>query len=201
MKEDSWRKPAAVGDELHDRLDPVRRLRAGVSVPEPPIPDDRKRRDQQHGEDRESPMRFIPAPLISRASLPSRCIRHRSRRADATHQPAGAGIYVSSAQQLSCSFTERVFGLHIAGEPRIASNINGAGQMDKLPFTIEILEFEDERSVVIDRVIGGSVYFEEAKRIGQHLLSIVDAGTRPRGYRVVSNNHELVYTWRSGDGG
>jgi hypothetical protein len=113
----------------------------------------------------------------------------------------GAGIYVSSAQQLSCSFTERVFGLHIAGEPRIASNINGAGQMDKLPFTIEILEFEDERSVVIDRVIGGSVYFEEAKRIGQHLLSIVDAGTRPRGYRVVSNNHELVYTWRSGDGG
>jgi hypothetical protein len=109
---------------------------------------------------------------------------------------------VSSAQQLSCSFTEKVFGLHITGEPRIASNINGAGQMaDKLPFTIEILEFEDERPVVIDRVIGGSVYFEEAKRIGQHLLSIVDARTRPHGYRVLSNNHELVYTWKSGDGG
>jgi hypothetical protein len=72
---------------------------------------------------------------------------------------------------------------------------------DKLPFTIEILEFEDERPVVVDRVIGGSVYFEEAKRIGQHLLSIVDAGTRPHGYRVLSNNHELVYSWRSGDGG
>jgi hypothetical protein len=109
---------------------------------------------------------------------------------------------VSSAQQLSCSFAEQVFGLHIAGEPRIASNINGAGQMvDKLPFTIEILEFEDERPVVNDRVIGGSVYFEEAKRIGQHLLSIVDARTRPHGYRVLSNNHEPVYTWRSGDGG
>jgi len=52
---------------------------------------------------------------------------------------------------------------------------------DKLPFTIEILGFEDERLVVIDRVIGGSVYFEEAKRIGQHLLSIVDAGIRPHG--------------------
>jgi hypothetical protein len=109
---------------------------------------------------------------------------------------------VSSAQQLSCSFTEQVFGLHIAEEPRIASNINGAGQMaDKLPFTIEILEFEGERSAVIDRVIGGTVFFEEAKRIGQHLLSIADAGTRRRGYRVLSNNHELVYTWRSGDGG
>jgi hypothetical protein len=109
---------------------------------------------------------------------------------------------VSSAQQLSCSFAEQVFGLHIAGEPWIASNINGAGQMvDKLPFTIEILEFEDERQVVIDRVIGGSVSFEEAKRIGQHLLSVVDARTRPHGYRVLSNNHEPVYTWRSGDGG
>ena len=70
---------------------------------------------------------------------------------------------------------------------------------DKLPFTIEILEFEDERPVVVDRVIGGSVYFEEAKRIGQHLLSIVDAGTRPHGYRVLSDDHELVYAWRPGD--
>jgi hypothetical protein len=37
---------------------------------------------------------------------------------------------------------------------------------DKLPFTIEILEFDDERPVVLDRVIGGSMYLEEAKRIG-----------------------------------
>jgi hypothetical protein len=54
---------------------------------------------------------------------------------------------------------------------------------DKLPFTIEILEFDDERPVVLDRVIGGSMYLEEAKRIGQHLLSLVDSGTRPHGYR------------------
>jgi len=72
---------------------------------------------------------------------------------------------------------------------------------DQLPFTIEILEFEDERPVVIDRVIGGGLYFEEAKRIGQHLLSITDAGTRPHGYRVLSNNHEMVYSWRSDDSG
>jgi hypothetical protein len=68
---------------------------------------------------------------------------------------------------------------------------------DRLPFTIEILEFEDELPVVIDRVIGGTVHFEEAKRIGQHLLSIADAGTRPHGYRVLSNNHELVYSSQS----
>src|ERR1700736_1750308 len=71
---------------------------------------------------------------------------------------------------------------------------------DKLPFTIEILEFEDDRSVVLDRVIGGSVYLKEAKRIGQYLLSIVDAGTRPKGYRVLSHDHELAYTWQPGDG-
>jgi hypothetical protein len=70
---------------------------------------------------------------------------------------------------------------------------------DKLPFTIEILEFGDERPLVLDRVIGGSVYFEEAKRIGQHLLSFVDAGARPHGYRIFSNDRELVYTWCSGD--
>ena len=70
---------------------------------------------------------------------------------------------------------------------------------DKLPFTIEILEFGDECPLVLDRVIGGSVYLEEAKRIGQHLLSIVDAGARPHGYRIFSNDRELVYTWHPGD--
>ena len=71
---------------------------------------------------------------------------------------------------------------------------------DKLPFTIEILEFGDECPLVLDRVIGGSVYLEEAKRIGQHLFSIVDAGTRPKGYCVLSHDHELVYAWQA-DGG
>jgi hypothetical protein len=70
---------------------------------------------------------------------------------------------------------------------------------DKLPFTIEILEFEDGRPVVRDRVIGGSVYLEEAKRIGQHLLSLVDAGTRTHGYRVLNHDHELVYDWQPDD--
>ena len=70
---------------------------------------------------------------------------------------------------------------------------------DKLPFTIEILEFEDESPAALDRVIGGSVSFEEAKLIGQHLLSVVDTGTRPRGYRVLSHDQEVVYIWRPDD--
>jgi hypothetical protein len=70
---------------------------------------------------------------------------------------------------------------------------------DKLPFTIEILGFDDERPIVLDRVIGGSLYLEEAKRIGRRLFSIVDSGTRPQGYRVLSHDHVSVYTWRPGD--
>lgn len=71
---------------------------------------------------------------------------------------------------------------------------------DRLPLTIEILGFEDGHPVVLDRVIGGSVYLEEAKRIGQHLFSIVDAGTRPKGYCVLSRDHKLVYAWQPSDG-
>ena len=71
---------------------------------------------------------------------------------------------------------------------------------DKLPFTIEILEFvENEGPVVLDRVIGGSAYFDEAKRIGHHLLSIVDAAKRPLGFRILSNDSEVVYRWSSSD--
>ena len=71
--------------------------------------------------------------------------------------------------------------------------------IDKVPFTIEILGSGHDSSVIVDRVIGGSVYFEEAKRIGQHLLSVVDTGTRPRGYRVLSHDQEVVYIWRPDD--
>jgi hypothetical protein len=71
---------------------------------------------------------------------------------------------------------------------------------DRLPLTIEILGFEDGHPVVLDRVIGGSVYLEEAKRIGQHLLSTVDAGTLAKGYCVLSHDHELIYTSQPGHG-
>jgi hypothetical protein len=70
---------------------------------------------------------------------------------------------------------------------------------DRLPFTIEILGFDEPVPVVLDRVIGGSVYLDEAKRIGHHLLSLVENGTRPLGYCVLSHDQESVYTWRRGD--
>ena len=46
------------------------------------------------------------------------------------------------------------------------------------PLTIEILALGPGGTLVIDRVTGGTNYFDEAKRIGEHLLSRteLDAG-------------------------
>jgi hypothetical protein len=66
----------------------------------------------------------------------------------------------------------------------------------QLPLTIEILGSKDGKSVVLDRVIGGSAYLDEAKRIGQRLLSIVDAETPPIGYRILSRDRDVVYDWQ-----
>jgi hypothetical protein len=68
---------------------------------------------------------------------------------------------------------------------------------ERLPLTIEIIGFKNGHPVVLDRVIGGSLYLEEAKRIGQHLLSIVDSEQRPKGYCVLRRDHELVYVWQA----
>jgi hypothetical protein len=46
-------------------------------------------------------------------------------------------------------------------------------------------------------VIGGTVYLDEAKRIGHHLLSITE-GT-PKAFRVVSQAHQLIYEWQVAD--
>ena len=70
---------------------------------------------------------------------------------------------------------------------------------DRLPLTIEILGLDEPVPVVLDRVIGGSVYLDEAKRIGHHLLALVENGTRPLGYRILSHDLESVYSWRPGD--
>ena len=52
--------------------------------------------------------------------------------------------------------------------------------------------------MVLDRVIGGTVSIDEAKRIGQRLLSVVDAETAPTGYRILSPDHDLIYDWQVG---
>ena len=68
----------------------------------------------------------------------------------------------------------------------------------KQPLTIEIFGLKDGVPVVLDRVIGGSVSLDETKRIGRRLFSIVDAETRPEGYRILGHDHELIYDWQSG---
>ena len=69
--------------------------------------------------------------------------------------------------------------------------------MIKQPLTVEVFRLNDGVSVVLDRVIGGSVSLDETKRIGRRLFSIVDAETRPEGYRILGHDHELIYDWQS----
>lgn len=70
----------------------------------------------------------------------------------------------------------------------------------RTPLTIEIIGLKDGNLVVLDRVIGGTVYVDEAKRIGRRLLSIVDTEARPKGYRIISDDRELIYAWHAGQG-
>jgi hypothetical protein len=65
----------------------------------------------------------------------------------------------------------------------------------RLPLTIEVFGLKNDESVILERVIGATVYLDEAKRIGRRLLFKVDAETQPRGYRILSD-YELIYTWR-----
>jgi hypothetical protein len=69
---------------------------------------------------------------------------------------------------------------------------------DKAPLTIEIIGIKKGRLVVLDRVIGGTIFIDEAKRIGERLLSIVDAEAAPTGYRILSYDHDLIYDWQVG---
>jgi len=68
--------------------------------------------------------------------------------------------------------------------------------MIKQPLTVEVFGLKDGVPVVLDRVIGGSVSLDEAKRIGRRLFSIVDAEIR-QGFRILGHDHELIYDWQS----
>jgi hypothetical protein len=66
--------------------------------------------------------------------------------------------------------------------------------MDREPLTIEILgRSNGNQPAVLDRVIGGTVYLDEAKRIGYHLLSITE-GT-PKAFLVLTQGNQLFYQW------
>lgn len=70
--------------------------------------------------------------------------------------------------------------------------------VDREPLTIEVLGAgNDAQGAVLDRVIGGTIDLDEAKRIGHRLLSITEGA--PTAFRVVSQAHELLYEWYVAD--
>jgi hypothetical protein len=72
--------------------------------------------------------------------------------------------------------------------------------IDQQPLTIEILGLGNgTEPVVLDRVIGGTIYLDEAKRIGHRLFEKTAEETTPRGFRVLSRQHHVVYEWHAGD--
>jgi hypothetical protein len=73
--------------------------------------------------------------------------------------------------------------------------------INREPLTIEILGgSEASHPIVVDCVIGGTIHMDEAKRIGRHLLSIIDSAVvRPQGFRILGPRRELLYAWRIGD--
>jgi chemotaxis receptor (MCP) glutamine deamidase CheD len=71
--------------------------------------------------------------------------------------------------------------------------------VDKRPLTTEILALGPEGPIVRDRVIGGTTVLDEAKRIGERLLSRTEIAVGHRGYRILSSDLQVLYTWPSGD--
>jgi len=67
------------------------------------------------------------------------------------------------------------------------------------PLTIEILALGSGAPSVIDRVTGGTFYFDEAKRIGERLLSRTEVEVGYGGYRILNSDLRVLYTWPSGD--
>ena len=66
--------------------------------------------------------------------------------------------------------------------------------MDREPLTIKVLGGSTGApNAVLDRLIGGTIDLDEAKRIGGHLLSITEGA--PTAFRVLSQAHQLLYEW------
>ena len=53
--------------------------------------------------------------------------------------------------------------------------------------------------IVRDRVIGGTFFVDEAKRIGERLLSRTEIAVGHGGYRILNSDLQVLYTWPSGD--
>jgi hypothetical protein len=63
--------------------------------------------------------------------------------------------------------------------------------------TIEILDLQANggKHVVIDRVLGGTNSLDEAKRIGQRLLSLTEVESGRGGYRILNSDSKLLFAW------
>ena len=69
------------------------------------------------------------------------------------------------------------------------------------PLTIEVLGemTGSDHPVVLDRVVGGTLYLFEAKRIAQRLFDIADADIPPQGYRILNCEQQVIYEWHAAD--
>jgi hypothetical protein len=67
--------------------------------------------------------------------------------------------------------------------------------VDKRPLTIEILALGPEGPIVHDRVIGGTTVLDEAKRIGERLLSRTEIAVGHGGYRILNSDSKLLFAW------
>ena len=70
--------------------------------------------------------------------------------------------------------------------------------LDRKLLNIEVLGGSGHPAV-LDRVIGGTVYMEEAKRIGHRLVSVAEGETRATGFHVLGPDNRLLYEWHVGD--
>jgi hypothetical protein len=72
--------------------------------------------------------------------------------------------------------------------------------LNERSLTIEILALRSSGDpTVVDRVTGGTIYFDEAKRIGERLLSRTEVEVGYGGYRILNSDLQVLYTWPSGD--
>jgi hypothetical protein len=54
-----------------------------------------------------------------------------------------------------------------------------------------------DEACVLDRVIGGTCYLDEATRIGHHLLSSTEGS--PSAFRVLNQDNQPLYEWHLGN--
>jgi hypothetical protein len=64
--------------------------------------------------------------------------------------------------------------------------------------TIEVLSGNGaSEAAALDRVVGGTIDLNEAKRIGHRLFAITEGS--PKTFRIVSSSRQLLCEWHVGD--